>query len=66
MRELIDQMILALNQSLDMLLKLELSRGSAMILGGFAGLVIGIFLLIVSLGVFPIQRKRMLKKLKKD
>lgn len=65
-RELIDQIMQALNQSLDMLVKMELSKGSIMFLGGFVGLAIGILLLIVSLAVFPIQRRRMLKKLKSE
>ena len=42
-RELADQIMQALNQSLDMLVKMELSRGSIMVLGGFAGVAVGIF-----------------------
>ena len=41
----------------------NLTPGSMMYYGGFLGVGIGIFLLLVCLIVFPIRRKKLLKKL---
>lgn len=65
-KELASQLLQALQQSLDMLTRMEFSQGSIMFLTGCVGVIIGVLLLVISLGVFPIRRKRMLKKLKKS
>lgn len=41
----------------------NLTPGSMMYYGGFWGVGIGIFLVLICIIVFPIQRKKMLKKL---
>lgn len=65
-KELTNQLLQMLRYALDMLIKMELTQGSIMFLAGCAGVVIGVLLLVISLGVFPIRRKRMLKKLKNE
>lgn len=65
-KELANQLLQTLQQSMDMLMKSEFSQGSIMFLAGCAGVVIGVLLLVISLSVFPIRRKRMLKKLKSE
>ena len=65
-KELINQLLQTLRYALDMLIKMELTQGNIMFLAGCAGVVIGVLLLVISLGVFPIRRKRMLKKLKNE
>lgn len=52
-------------QALDMLVSMNMTTGTMMFLGGLAGIVICLLAILISLAVFPIQRKRMLKKLAK-
>ena len=65
-KELINQFLQTLGHALDMLAKMEFSQGNIMFLAGCAGVVIGVLLLVISFGIFPIRRKRMLKKLKNE
>ena len=65
-KELANQLLQTLQQSTDMLMRFEFSKGSIMFLAGCTGVVIGVLFLVISLGVFPIRRKRMLKKLKSE
>jgi len=65
-KELASQLLQTLQQALDMLMRMEFSQGSIMFLAGCAGVVIGVLLLVISLGVFPMRRKRMLMKLKRE
>jgi len=48
------------------LIGMELSRGNVMFLIGLFGVTISVILLLVCIAVFPIRRKRMLEKLKKE
>lgn len=50
-------------QALDRLVGMNMTTGTLMFLGGLAGIVISLLAILISLAVFPGQRKRMLKKL---
>ena len=41
----------------------NLTTGGMMYYGGFLGVGVGVFLILICLIIFPIQRRRMLKKL---
>ena len=41
----------------------NLTTGSLMYYGGFLGIGVGVFFLLICLAVFPRQRKKLLKKL---
>ena len=66
LQTLFEQIKEAFFQALDMVVSMEMTQGTTMFLGGIAGIIICFLMILISLAVFPGQRKRMLKKLGKE
>ena len=60
---LCEQIKEAFFQAVDMVVAMEMTTGTMMFLGGIAGILVCFLAILISLAVFPGQRKRMLKKL---
>lgn len=60
---LFEQIKEAFIQAIDMAVSMEMTQGTVMFLGGIAGLVICFLAILLSLTLFPGQRKRLLRKL---
>lgn len=63
---LFEQIKEAFFQAVDMVVSMEMTRGTMMFLGGIAGIVLCFLAIIISLAIFPGQRKRMLRKLGRE
>ncbi len=66
LQTLFEQIKEAFFQAVDMVVSMEMTQGTIMFLGGIAGIVVCILAILISLAVFPRQRKRMLKKLGRE
>lgn len=53
----------AFAQTLDMVIAMEMTKGTMMFLGGIAGVIVCFLAILISLAIFPGQRRRMLRKL---
>lgn len=60
---LFEQIKEAFFRAVDMVVSMEMTRGTIMFLGGITGIVLCFLAIVISLAVFPGQRKRMLRKL---
>lgn len=63
---LFEQIKEAFVQAIDMAVSMEMTQGTIMFLGGIAGILICFLAILLSLAIFPGQRKRMLRKLGQD